>query len=174
MYPTTEELTAWSKAGFDAATRAASITLDAFERVSAIQLAALKSAFADGVSQAQAYAAAPDLQAYAQLRTAGTRAAAEKTAAWFKAMYDAGVQTQSAFSVLAEDKLAEFTTQATATFDTLAKSAPAGSEAAVAAAKSAMSAVNTGYDNFAKSLKQFVELAQANVEAASAAAKKVA
>jgi len=47
------------------------------------------------------------------------------------------------------------------------KSAPTGSEVAVAEVKSAIAAVNSVYDNLSKSAKKFSEISQANVEAAT-------
>ena len=61
--------------------------------------------------------------------------------------------------------------------DKMVKSAPAGSEVAVAAVKSAISAVNSTYDNLSKAGKQFAEMRQVELEAvtkqsANAAKKK--
>jgi hypothetical protein len=55
----------------------------------------------------------------------------------------------------------------------MVKSAPAGSEVAVAAVKSGITAVNSAYDNLAKASKQFVEMSQANVEAMTTQATAV-
>jgi len=54
--------------------------------------------------------------------------------------------------------------------DKMVKTAPAGSDVAVAALKSAISGINATYENIAKSAKQFVDLTQANVEAATSQA----
>jgi hypothetical protein len=49
------------------------------------------------------------------------------------------------------------------------KNAPAGSDAAVAAVKSAMAVANAAYDNMTKAAKQVTEIAEANVAAATSA-----
>jgi hypothetical protein len=56
--------------------------------------------------------------------------------------------------------------------DKLAKNAPAGSDVAVAAVKSALAAANTAYDSVSKAARQATELAEANFAAASNAAKE--
>ena len=66
-----------------------------------------------------------------------------------------------------EEQVAEFNKQVVTGLDKVVKSAPAGSEVAVAAVKSAITAVNSAYDNLSKSAKQFTEMTQANVEAAT-------
>jgi hypothetical protein len=60
----------------------------------------------------------------------------------------------------------------------MVKSAPAGSEVAVAAVKSTISWLNSTYDILSKTAKQYEEITQANIEAATnqvtAASKKKA
>ena len=53
--------------------------------------------------------------------------------------------------------------------DKYAKNAPAGSDVAIAAVKSALAAANSAYDSFAKVAKQATEIAEANIAAATAA-----
>ena len=68
---------------------------------------------------------------------------------------------------LVEEQVAEFNKQVVTGLDKFVKSAPAGSELAVAAVKTAISTVNSAYDNLSKSAKQFADMTQANVEAAT-------
>jgi hypothetical protein len=51
--------------------------------------------------------------------------------------------------------------------DKVSKSAPAGSDVAVAAVKSALAAASTAYDSFNKVAKQATEIAEANFAAAT-------
>jgi len=53
-----------------------------------------------------------------------------------------------------------------------AKSAPAGSDVAVAAVQSAIAAATSAFDNMRKTAKQVTELAQNNVAAATSATTK--
>ena len=56
----------------------------------------------------------------------------------------------------------------------VAKSAPAGSDVAVAAVKSMLAAANSAYDNLTKVTKQATEIAEANVNAATETVKGLA
>ena len=91
----------------------------------------------------------------------------EKATSYVKSVYDVAATTQSEINKLVEEQVAEFNKQVVSGLDKLVKSAPAGSEVAVAAVKSAITAVNSAYDNLSKSAKQFAEMTQANVEAAT-------
>ena len=58
------------------------------------------------------------------------------------------------------------------TLDKVTKNAPAGSDVAVAAMKSALAAANSAYDSVTKAVKQVTEMAEANAEALTSAATK--
>jgi phasin family protein len=164
LYQTPEQLLAFNKANFDTAVRFAGIALEGTERLIEVQLKAAKDAFADGVQQAKTLAEIKDFQEFAQLKNTLAQPALEKAAGYVKNVYDVASETQSEISTLLEEQIAEFNKHVVTGLDKLVKSAPAGSEVAVAAVKSTISAVNSAYDNLAKSAKQFVELTQANVE----------
>jgi uncharacterized phage protein gp47/JayE len=94
----------------------------------------------------------------------------EKATSYVKSVYDVAAATQSEINKLVEEQVSEFNKQVVTGLDKVVKSAPAGSEMAVAAVKSAISAVNSTYDNLSKSAKQFAEMSQANIEAATSQA----
>ena len=68
--------------------------------------------------------------------------------------------------------LAELNKTVVSLLDKISKNAPAGSDVALAAVKSALAAANTAYDSFTKVAKQATELADANFVAATTAAKE--
>ena len=170
MYQAPEQLMAWNKAYLETAVRFAGIALDGAERMLDLQLKAAKNAFADGVEQAKALAAAKDPQEFAQLKNTLVQPTLEKATSYVKSVYDAAAATQSEISKLIDEQVAEYNRNVATGLDKMAKSAPAGSEMAVAAVKSAISAVNSTYDNLSKSAKQFAEMSQANIEAATSQA----
>ena len=169
MYQAPEQLMAWNKAYLETAVRFAGIALDGAERMLELQLKAAKSAFADGVEQAKALAAVKDPQEFAQLKNTLVQPNLEKATSYVKSVYDVAAATQSEINKLVEEQVAEYNRNVVTGLDKMAKSAPAGSEIAVAAVKSAISAVNSTYDNLSKSAKQFAEMSQANIEAAGQA-----
>lgn len=170
MYQAPEQLIALNKANLEAAVRFAGIALEGAERLFEVQLKAAKTAFADSVQQAKALAEVKDLQELAQLKNTLAQPNLEKATSYVKSVYDVAAATQTEISKLVEEQVAEFNKHVVTGLDKMVKSAPAGSEVAIAAVKSAISAVNTAYDNLAKSAKQFAEMTQANVEAATAQA----
>jgi hypothetical protein len=91
----------------------------------------------------------------------------EKATSYVRSVYDVAVATQSEMNRLVEEQVAEFNKQMVTGLDKIVKTAPAGSEVAVAAVKSTMTAVNSAYDSFSKSAKQMAEISQANIEAAA-------
>ena len=167
MYQIPEQLTTWSKTNLDTAVRFAGIALDGAERLLEVQLKAAKTVFADGVQQAKALAEVKDPQEFAQLKNTLVQPNLENATAYVKEVYDVATATQSEISKLVEEQVAEFNKQVVTGLDRLVKLAPAGSEVAVAAVKSTISAINSTYDNLSKSAKQVAEITQANVEAAT-------
>jgi phasin family protein len=167
MYQTPEQVAAWNKANLDLAVRFAGIALEGAERMLEVQLKAAKSAFADGVQQVKTLAEVKDPQEFAALKNTLVQPTFEKATSYIKSVYDVTTATQSELTKLVEEQVAELNKQVVGTMDRMVKSAPAGSEVAVAAVRSAISAVNSAYDNLSKSAKQFADLTQANVEAAT-------
>jgi len=174
MYQAPEQLIAFNKANFEAAVRFASIALESTGRLLEVQLKTAKDTFADGVQQAKAIAEVKDIQGFTQLKDSLTQPALEKAADYAKNVYDVASATQSEISALLEGQIAEFNKHAVTALDKFVKSAPAGSEVAVVAAKTSIAAVNSAYDNFTKATKQFIELTQVNVDTMVNQAKKSA
>ena len=105
----------------------------------------------------------------------------EKATAYAKQVYDVAAGTQAEVSKLVEEQVTEFNKQVISALDHFVKSAPAGSEVGIAAMKSTLAAVNSGFDNLTKVAKQFGEATQNNMEVvanqtieAAKKAKKVA
>lgn len=167
MFQAPEQLMALNKANLEAAVRFAGIALEGAERMLELQLKAAKIAFADGVQQAKAFTEIKDVQEITQLRNTLAQPTMEKATSYVKSVYDVASATQAEMNKLVEEQIAEFNKQVVTGMDKVVKSAPAGSEVALAAVKSAITAVNSAYDNISKSAKQFTEMTQANVEAAT-------
>ena len=170
MYQTPEQFIALNKANLEAAVRFAGIALEGAERFMEVQLKAAKGAFADGVQQAKAFSEIKDPQEFAHVKNSLMQPNMEKTASYVKSVYDVATATQSELNKLVEEQVSEFNKQVVTSLDKLVKTAPAGSDVAVAALKSAISGINATYENMAKSAKQFVDITHANVEAATSQA----
>jgi phasin family protein len=174
MYATPEQFVAANKASVDALFTVATAQFAAFERLSALNFNTTKAAFEDSVSQAKALLSVKDAQEFVNLTAAAAQPSLEKVIAYSKNVYEVATQTQAEVSELAETRAAEMNKTVVSLMDRLTKNAPAGSDVAVAAVKSAMAAANSAYDSFTKVVKQATDLAEANVTAATATVVKQA
>jgi hypothetical protein len=87
-------------------------------------------------------------------------------------VYEISAQTQEELSKMIEAQFGDFQKTVAGLLDKAAKSAPAGSDVAVAAVKSAIAAATSAFDNMNKAAKQVAEIAEANVAAATNATVK--
>ncbi len=172
MYVTPEQVSASGKAGVDALLGLANAQLAAYERISALNLDATRTAFEDGVNYARAMLGAKDVQELMSVSSSAAQPSMEKALAYTRKVYEVSSQVQSEFTKLAEAQAAEANRNMAALLDKLAKNAPAGSDVAVAAVRSALAAANTAYDSFSKVARQASEMAEANINAAASAAKE--
>ncbi len=164
MYQTPEQLIAFNKAGMEAALRFASVALDSAERLMELQMKAAKSALSDGIQNARTITAVRDFDQLAALKDTVVQPSFEKATAYAKEVYDVTSSTQAEVGRLFEEQVSELNRQAMSTLDQFVKTAPAGSEVSIAAMKSTLAAVNTGFDNLTKVAKQFGEATQNNME----------
>lgn len=165
MYQAPEQLVALNKANLEVAAKFAGIALEGAERLFELQLKAAKAAFTDTVEGAKALAAVKDLQQLAALKDNLAQPTIEKATAYARSVYDVAATTQAEFGKIIEEQIAEFNKQTVAALDKMVKTAPAGSEVGIATLKSAIAAVNSGYDNLSKVAKQISEVTQSNFEA---------
>ena len=171
MYVTPEQVTATNKAGVDAILGLAHSQFAAFERLSALTFNATKSAFEDGVNHAKALMSAKDVQEFVSLNTAAAQPTLEKAIAYSRSVYEISTQSTNELVNLAGAQVAELNKNVAGLLDKVSQNAPAGSDVAVAAVKSALAAANTAYDSFTKVAKQATEIADANFAAATTAVK---
>lgn len=171
MYITPEQMTAASKANAEVMLGLAKAQFAAFERLSALNINAAKTALEESTGYARALMGAKDIQEVVNLNATAAQPALEKMLSYSRSVYEASSQAQGEMTKVFESQSAEFTKNFAALLDKFAKSAPAGSDVAVAAVKSALAAANSAYDSFTKVAKQATEIAEANMNAAAAAAK---
>ena len=164
MYQTPEQLIALNKAGLEAALRFAGVALDGAERLIDLQLKTAKSALADGMQSARMLTSVRDFDQLAALKDTVVQPSFEKATAYAKQVYDVASETQADLGKLVEEQVTEYNKQVISALDQLVKTAPAGSEVGIAAFKSTLAAVNSGFDNLTKVAKQFGEATQSNME----------
>lgn len=169
-----EQFSSNTKAGFDAAVRFATFSMEATEKLVDFQVTHAKAAFSDALKTSRALAEAKDASALVDLKSAVFEPTMEKTTGYMRGFYELTAATQADFNRMLEEQISEFNRQVVALLDKAAKNGPAGSDLAVAAMKSALAAANSAYDNMSKVSRQAVEIAEANMTSMTEAAKKKA
>ncbi|MFM9970192.1 MAG: phasin family protein [Burkholderiales bacterium] len=171
MYATPEQFSAAGKASVEAFVGLAATQFAAFEQLSSLSFNASKTAFADNVAFTRSLLGVKDVQEFVNLNSAAAQPSLEKAMDFSRSVYEVTTKTQGEFTKVFEAQAAEINKSMVGLLDKISKNAPAGSDVALAAVKSAMSAANSAYDNFTKASKQATEIAEANFAAATTAAK---
>ena len=167
MYATPDQFSAASKASVEAFVGLASTQFAAIERMTTLSLNAGKAAFDDSVGFTRSLLGAKDVQEVVNLNAAVAQPSMEKALAFSRSLYEVSTKTQGEVSKVFEAQAAELNKTVVSLLDKISKNAPAGSDVALAAVKSALAAANTAYDSFTKVAKQATELADANFVAAT-------
>ena len=167
MFNVPEQLVAANKSYLETAVGITAATLQAAERLFDLQLSAAKTSLAENTTNAKALIAAKDAQEVMALQSAFAEPVFEKALGFSRSLYEVTSQTQAEITKLVEERVAEFNKAVVATLDKVVKTAPVGSDIAVAAIKSAMAAANSAYGTISKTAKQFSELTEAGVAAAT-------
>jgi len=169
---TPEQFAASNKANVETLLTLANAAFASAERLAALNLNTARSILEDGVANTKALLAVKDVQELVNLQASLTQPIVEKAVAYARSVYEITSQSQEEVSKVLEGQVAELNKGVATALDKAAKSAPAGSDVAVAAVKSAIAAANSAYDSMSKAAKQVAEIAEANVAAATNATVK--
>jgi phasin family protein len=163
MVQVNEQVAALGKSQLETALKLAEIAAQGVEKLAAVQFTAAKAAFADGVKTTQLMSSVKDPSEFSALGTSLAQPALEKAQAYVKSVYEVAATTQAEISTLLEQQAGEFNKTVVVALDNVLKSAPPGSESAVAAAKSVIQFANAAYDSMLKATKQMTAIAETNV-----------
>lgn len=169
---TPEQIAALNKANVETLLSLANASFASAERLAALNLNTARSVLEDGIATTKALLSAKDIQEIVNLQASLAQPAVEKTVAYTRSVYEIASQGQEELSKFLETQVSELNKNLASALDKAAKSAPAGSDVAVAAIKSAIAATNSAYDSLSKTAKQVAEIAEANVAAATNATVK--
>jgi len=172
MFNSPEQFATANKAAVDSLLSLANMALASAERVAALNLNTARAILEDGVENSKVVMSAKDPQEAVSASAAMTQPGLEKAVAYSRSVYEISAQTQEELSKVVEEQFGAFQKQASDLMDKAYKSAPAGSEAAVAAVKSAVAASNSAFENMKKVAKQVAEITESNVAAATNATVK--
>ncbi len=172
MYATPEQLASANKANVENLLTLANTAFASAERLAALNLNTARTFLEESVSNVKALLGAKDVQELMSLQSSLAQPAIEKAVAYSRSVYEITSQTQEEISKVVESQFAELNKNVSSALDKAAKNAPAGSDVAVAAVKSAIAAANSAFDSMSKAAKQVAEIAEANVAAATNATVK--
>ena len=148
------------------------ISLDSAERLIALQLEYARTLLDDATKNARAFTGTQDVQQLLALRAKSAESAMEKWMGYSRGLYEVASEAQGEISRLAEERLATLQKAVSDSVEEAARSAPAGSDVAVAALKSSMAAATAAFDTFSKAAKHAASFTDAGVKAASGRTRK--
>jgi phasin family protein len=158
-----EQMTAAQKENVATTVALANIAATAAEKAMDLNVGAIKSAISTATDNSKAVAEAKDVQSMTAMQSQFAQPAFEALAAYMKDSYDIMAEAQSEFGKIVEAKMTEVNKIIVSGLDQAEKNAPAGSDMAVAAMKSAVAAANQTYDAISKASKQVQEVTNATV-----------
>jgi phasin family protein len=170
MNNTFEQFTSTSKANFQALEGLTSQTIAGVEELLELNLATSKAILGESFSHVQSVLTVKDVQELMALQSGLFQPLADKSAAYFQRVQTIAAGNGAEFTKAVEAKLADAQDKFGNLVENMTKNAPAGTETAVAAFKSAISAGQDAMETAQVSAKKAVEAAQSNFKAAAAQA----
>jgi phasin family protein len=167
MFAVSEDLSAVQKANVENLLKFADAAASAAEQWLELNIKSAKAATAEAAKQFRALAAAKDVQELASLQTTFTQENADKLVGFSKAVMTWATEMQGQVSKLVEDQVSEVNKAVSTAVDKAAKSAPAGSEFAFNAVKSALATANQAYETVSKAGKQVAEMTEQTITTAT-------
>ncbi len=167
-----DQISSANKASIEAALTLANTAFASAEKLATLNLNTARSILEESVGSTKNLLGAKDAQELMSLQASLAQPTIEKFVAYSRSVYEISAAAQEDISKILESQFGEINKNISAALDKAAKSAPAGSDVAVAAVKSAMAAANSAYDSINKAAKQVAEIAEANVAAATSATVK--
>ena len=168
MYAIPSSFAEFHRTGMEALIGFAQSQFAAFERLSTLNFKVARSAFNDGSTYAQALLATRDTPELTRLSAALALPALDRTIAYSLSVCELGSQIQGEMARLAEARATEFNAGMASGLDKLAKYAPAGSNVAVKAVKSALDTTSSALGSLSEFGMKTSDLAQAKFAAAAA------
>ena len=135
-----------------------------------LNVAAARALLQDGHAHVKQSLDAQDPRELLALQSTSIQPLAEKATSYAQQVYQILTATQAEFVRAVEVQAEAQQARTEQVLDSFSRNAPAGSETAVAAVKSALNAQNAAYESARKAAKQVVDLAQSNIDAVTAAA----
>lgn len=173
MNKVTEQFASANKAGIESLQTVANTSLTGLANLTLLNLNTARAVLEDSAANAKALFAVKDIQGLIALQKSLAQPSVEKAIAYSRSVYEIISQSSNGVTQVVEEQVSEVNKNVNQAIDQALKNAPAGSEVAVTAVKSAIAAANSAYSKISKAAKQATEMAEANVAAANAATVKL-
>ena len=164
----------FAKSGVNFALFFANTTFDGIERLALLNLAAARSVFEASLSNLTTLLGAKDVQSFVAIQKELASPSIEKGMEYSRNVISIAAETKDKIAKEVETHVAETNAKVSGLVEKALASAPAGSEVAVAAVKTAIKSANEAYEGLNKAAKQAAEVAEASVAAATSATMKAA
>ena len=172
MNTNTEQFTNAHKSIVESSFKVTKTLFDSTERLVVLNLNTTRAMLEDGSTSVRALFTVKTPEELANLQTSLAQPLAAKAVAYYRNCYEIVAQTVEEIIKPFEAQMIETNKLVAAEMEKAAKSAPVGSEAALAAVKSTIAAANSTFDQVSKASRQVVDMAEANMAAASDVAVK--
>lgn len=162
---TPEQMMAAQKANVETLIGLTHKAFEGVEKLVELNLQLARSALTETADTTKAALSVKDAQELLALQANLLQPAAEKAAHYSRSVYEIASATNAEVVKIAEAQMAAAQKSMHTLFEAATKSAPAGTENAVALVKSAVSAANNAFESVHKAAKQAADLAEANMQA---------
>jgi phasin family protein len=173
MSQPTDQIAAWNQAAYDAAMSYARASLASAEQLLTLNLETARATLDQAAKATRELMASGDPQQLLAVRTRLAQTNMQQAATYAQSVYEIVSQTQSHLGKLFEDQLGKLTREMAASAETLGKGAP-GTEVSSAALKSTFAATSAMIESLNQATRQFAELSEATMKAATAQMVKTA
>lgn len=164
----------FARSGFNLAAFFVSTTFDGVERLAQLNLAAARSMLEVSFANLNVLLGARDVQSLIALQKTLAVPTLEKGMAYSRDVIAIANDTKGKIATEVELQVTETQAKVNGLVDKALATAPAGSEVAVAALKSAMKTANEAYEGLNKAVRQAADIAEAGVATATEATLKAA
>jgi phasin family protein len=171
---TAEQVITAQKANIEAIFTLATKAFDGMEKAAELNLQVAKALLGEAADHARAVLSVKDAQELLALQSGLLQPAVAKAAADSRHAFDIVAATSIEVSKIVEAQLAELQKTVLAAVDTALKSAPAGSENAVALVKSSVAAASNAFEGVQKAAKQAAEAVEAKFKLVTTSAVNAA
>jgi phasin family protein len=174
MFAKLQDFTADHKFNVEASLTLANTIFASAERLAALNLNTARSLLEQSTANFQALLGTKDVQSFVSLQAAQAQPAIDTAISYSRGIYEIAAETKEEIAKIVEVQVADTNAKVIDIVDKALKSAPAGSETAVASIRTAIAATNSAYDSMNKVARKFSEITEANVAAAGQVTLKAA